>query len=410
MVKLSIIMPVFNAAEYLEMSLNSIIQQTIDDYEVVIIDDGSTDNSKDIIGSFIKEHDNFKYISQKNSGSGKARNNGIKSAKGKYLAFLDADDKYLDKTALEKMYNLAQNYDADVVAANLKRINKKGVIEENYAYNDTLFTYFDKFDLINPWEYGIPWAFYKNIYKKSFLEENDIFFPNLLRGQDPVFLAKVLTNVDKIPVVNRDLYGYNHSASGGVNIKVQGYDKVKDYVQHFIDTFNILDKAQFKHIRELYKKEFIDYLNFRQNYKDETVKKVVKEILPDNIFNKTDYGYFIVDMVKNGFNKKEDNNYNLIKYCIFEESMIEGVYIDSDRLYELSKISKKTSNNNEFIKSSFFELKQIEEYTFDEKRKLSSLIGRYKNDIKYFIKMNNDILNSKSWKLTSYLRSIKHKF
>lgn len=411
MVKLSIIMPVFNASEYLEMSLNSIIAQTIDDYEVIIVDDGSTDNSKNVIDSFIKKHDNFKCISQENSGSGKARNNGIKNARGEYIAFLDADDKFLDDTALEKMYNIAKEDNADMVSANLKRITKLGTIEENYDYNNSLIGFFTSQGILKPWEYGIPWAFYKNIFKKSFIEKYGISFPNLLRGQDPVFLAKVLTNLKQFSIVGIDLYGYNHSASGGVNIKVNEYVKIKDYIQHFIDTCEILEKPHFYHIKELYKKEFIDYLNFRQNYKNQNVINVVKELFAGNeLFKENDYGYLLIDLIKNESNKEDSEEYKLIKSCIFEESMIENTFIDVSRLQDFAKLSKNNVQDKELQKLSFLELKQKEEYIFNEKRKVFGKVGRYKRDIKYYIRVNDEILNSNSWKFTSYLRSLKHKF
>jgi hypothetical protein len=163
-------------------------------------------------------------------------------------------------------------------------------------------------------------------------------------------------------------------------------------------------------VQELYKKEFIDYLNFRQNYKNEDIKQVVNELLDnEKIFKENDYGYMIIDLIKNELKEENDVDYNLIKSCIFEENMLENTLIDIDRLKEFALLSERNTNNKR-LKSSFKELKQIEEYTFNEKRTIFGSVGRHKRDIKNYIRINDEILNSKSWKLTSYLRSIKHKF
>lgn len=410
MFKISVVMPVYNASNYLERSLNSIINQTIDDIEIICVNDGSTDNSLNILKNFSKKYENMKIFTQENSGSGIARNRGIKEANGKYIAFLDADDIFLDDDALKQMYDLACKYEAKMVGANLQYVQKDGKIEENYHPSDFLFTYFSKKEVISPIKYGIPWAFYKNIYERDFLEKNNIKFPNLKRGQDPIFLANVLTNLKEIPVLNIDLYGYNHSASGGVNIKVNTYDKKQDYIQHFIDTFEILENNGFDEILNLYKLEFINYLNFQQNIYDEDIQEIIGRLsILDKYFKDTDYGYLIITLIKNPIKEEENEDYCFIKECLFEESMLENTFIDVYRLKEFAKISNDSIKNDNLLISSFKQLKFIEKYSFEEKRKIFGQVSKMKKEIKYYINSNNLILTSNSWKLTSYLRSLKNK-
>lgn len=405
MVKISIIMPIFNAGFFLEKSLNSILAQSMEDIEIICIDDESTDNSKEILEEYSEKYDFIKVYSQKNQGSGIARNKGIELAEGKYLAFLDADDIFIDKNALENMYYVAVETDANMVGANLKRIDKNGKIEENYDFNNTPFTYFSKDDIISPHDYGIPWAFYKNIYKRTFIVEKNICFPSLSRGQDPIFLSKILTNIDEIPVLNIDLYGYNHSASGGVNLKANTYDKKRDYITHFFQTFDILEENEFYGELTRYKKEFIDYLTFRENINNQDIISILKD--NKNIpkyFNEDDYGYLIIDSMTNP--PPDIKEYETIKYCIFEESMIENTFIETDRLKEFIKVT--CENNIEHQKMSYKQLKEIDNYTFEDKRAINGSVDKIKLEIKRYIKFNNDILNSNSWKLTSFLRSLKH--
>lgn len=409
MIKISVIMPVYNADNYLDMSLKSVLNQTMDDIEIICVNDGSTDNSLSILNRYSNQNDNIRVITLENAGSGSARNTGISEAEGEYLAFLDADDVFLDKKALEKMYRIAVKYDADFVGANLKRVTVDGTVEEEYNPENAPFTYFKKEEILTPSDYGIPWAFYKNIYRKNFICENDIKFPDLKRGQDPIFLANVLANLEEFPVLPVNLYGYNHSASGGVNLKLTTYDKKRDYIQHFVDTFDILEKNELYEALSVYKEEFINFLNFKQNIYDEDIRKIITELLRvDKYFKNTDYGYLIIDLIKNP-PTEENEDYNLIKQCLFEESMLEDTFIDVDRLKVFAKISQKSSEDENLLKISFIQLKNIEEYTFEVKRKIFGQVGKYRKEIKHYINSNNSILTSNSWKFTSYLRSLKNK-
>ena len=146
------------------------------------------------------------------------------------------------------MYEYGSKHDADMVGANQKRVSIDGNLEDNFNYKQKNYTYFSDYGVISPQEYGIPWAFYKNIFKRSFLNKHNITFPNLKRGQDPVFLAEVLTKVNQIYVVCTDLYGYNYALGGGANSKVNDYNKKLDYMNHYKMTFKILDDAHFTEI------------------------------------------------------------------------------------------------------------------------------------------------------------------
>ena len=204
----SVIMPVFNGAKFLERSMASLLKQTLDNFEIVFIDDGSTDDSLKILRGYENKYDFVHVLTQENSGSGKARNYGINEAKGEYIAFLDADDFFMDADALEKMYSLGSLNNADMVTANIKH----DLANEGDFVPFGPFHYYTSNDVILPEQYGIPWSFYKNIFKREFLVENNIYFPDLLRGQDPVFLAEALTKVDKIYVAATDLYAYVYNS------------------------------------------------------------------------------------------------------------------------------------------------------------------------------------------------------
>ena len=281
MVKVSIIMPVYNAVDFLEKSISSIVNQTLNDVEIICVDDGSTDNSLDKLEELKIEYDIIKIISQNNQGSGKARNTGLKNASGEYIAFLDADDIYLDSQSLEIMYNCAIENDANMVSANLQFIETDYNFRENWHYRNNDYAYFDSYGVISPKDYGIPYAFYKNIFNREFLIKNDICFPDLLRGQDPVFLAKVLVNSHKIFTVPLDFYGYNYSVGGGVNIKVNNYEKKFSYLKHFKDTCDILKEGNLINCSEIYKTHLLSYLTWHDNVYDEDLYLIYNNLFGD---------------------------------------------------------------------------------------------------------------------------------
>ena len=254
MVNVSVIMPVYNDASRLEKSINSFLKQTLIEKELICVNDGSTDNSLEVLNEFAEKYESIKVFSQENQGSGKARNLGITEAKGQYIGFLDADDFFFFFDALEKLYEEANNNDANLVTGNIKLVNEK---DEFSPFAN--FKYYEDYESFEPQEYGIPWSFYKNIYKKDFLISNSIFFPDLLRGQDPVFLAEVLANLDMIFAVPTDVYAYFYV--NGAN-QCNTYKKRYDHMMHYKMVFDYLKDSKFDEINHLFRYEMMGFINF----------------------------------------------------------------------------------------------------------------------------------------------------
>lgn len=284
---ISVIMPIFNGAKFLERSVDSLLKQTLENFEIVFVNDGSTDNSLEILKDYEQKYDFVTVLNQENSGSGKARNYGINEAKGEYIAFLDADDFYIDDDALENMYNLAVLNDAKIVTANIKHdLDNKG----NFVPFGP-FPYYTQNDVILPEQYGIPWGFYKNIFKKDFLVENNIYFPDLLRGQDPVFFAEALTKVDKIYVAATDLYAYVYNSD---TAKASNPRKLYDQLLHYRQVIDYLDVPRFSRRREEY---FVKIFLFCSRLDDgsvvdaiECIRDIFKD-MPDFLRRLEDYIY-----------------------------------------------------------------------------------------------------------------------
>lgn len=413
MFKVSVIMPVYNAEDLLERSINSILEQTLKNVEVICVNDESTDNSLEVLEDFTDKYDFIKIINQKNSGSGKARNTGLDNAQGEYIAFLDADDIFVDKDSLEKMYQIGKDNDADIVGANLIRVNNDDVFEENFNYSSGNYAFFDDESVIDSKDYGIPWAFYKNIFKRSFLDENKIRFPDLLRGQDPVFLAEILTKTEKIYTVNRNLYGYYYNANGLANDKINSTEKKIDYLKHYKQTFDVLDSSNYSQISDAYKNTFISILKIKERDHDDEYVELVFEVFDDleKYFKRDSYPYSYLTLLKPSSNIEEnpeiDELLNL-KEEFIDKTMTNDEFIDLEDIKEYNENIQKYENDDNFMKQSYSHVYNIHHHEQSQYNEIKNDIEQLPKEIEELKNSNEEILSSNSWKYTKFLRDIKH--
>lgn len=205
----SIIMPVYNSELYLEKSLDSLIKQSYNDIEIIIIDDESKDNSLEIIKRYSDLDNRIFFKKQKNSGPGTARNNAMKLAKGNYIFFLDSDD-YLKKDCIEEMVKNIKKYESDLVVFEGRGFYYKNnkFIFDKYKYfnipNEYLYVPMNNIDASKfAMEYISPCL---KLYDKSFLEKNNIKFSEGIFGEDVEFWYNCILKLEKIVFV--DYIGY----------------------------------------------------------------------------------------------------------------------------------------------------------------------------------------------------------
>ena len=211
MVKISVIVPVYNVEKYLKKCLNSLINQTLNDIEIICVDDGSTDSSIEILKEFELKDDRIIVISQKNEGAATSRNKGINLAKGEYISFVDSDD-WLELDAFEKLYANAKSNDSDIVLFNSVEIHSdktKNRIyfksEDTIDYNNFVFDFnYNKRLILN----GM-FVIWSKIYKTSFLKENNLCFYNYPIFNDVQFHIESMIFAEKISYLPEILYYYN---------------------------------------------------------------------------------------------------------------------------------------------------------------------------------------------------------
>jgi len=211
MPKFSIIIPVYNVEKYLEESVNSILNQSYKDFELILVDDGSKDNSKRICENYASIDERVRVINCENSGSGIARNKGIDIAIGEYCYFADADDTLLPD-ALYIMNQEINNSHADLYVFGyiLKRRDMQKEIKKNrinlYIEGKTIRENY-QFYMEDGETYiqGAPW---NKLFKTKNIKENNVFYPDLRRNQDEVFIVRYMNTVNSVKFSDKLIYKY----------------------------------------------------------------------------------------------------------------------------------------------------------------------------------------------------------
>ena len=246
--EVTVIVPVYNSEKYIKKCIESILNQTFKKFELLIINDGSKDNSQKIIEEYQKKDpERIVIVNQENKGVSITRNEAIKMANGKYLMFIDNDD-YIDKDYIETFVNAIKENDLDVVLGGYRRPNEEGKVIKELHLKDEEWSKFMIF---------APWA---KIYKKEYLINNDITFLPVNIGEDVYFNIQAMFLSEKIKII--DYVGYNwffntKSVSNTVqkNIKnLQVYDLLNK-CYYVIKEKKILEKNY--EIMEMY---FIRYI------------------------------------------------------------------------------------------------------------------------------------------------------
>lgn len=224
-IKVSVIMPVYNSEKYLETTIKSVLNQEFDEFELILVDDGSKDKSGEICDEFADSDPRVKVIHKSNGGICSARNCGLAAAEGEYIAFCDNDDLYLPGLLADN-YKLAKKYNADVVRySRIYRTIKDGKIisEERTKFNSGAYSdseFAENFAEINKAGEGI-WA---GIYRTSFLKKNNIQFDEFMKFgyEDLDFMTRIYLEKPSVVLNSKAYYvwmmRYSHSTSGKTDI------------------------------------------------------------------------------------------------------------------------------------------------------------------------------------------------
>ena len=226
--KISVIIPVYNVDKYLRQCLDSVVNQTLEDIEIICVDDGSTDNSYAILMEYAQKDTRFKILKQNNQHAGVARNKGIKIASGEYIHFLDSDD-YIDTDAYAEWYQVAKENDLDVCVCFQERFdNKTGEIKrvDKVIGNELKILNFKDDPKYFIYNVVVPW---NKIYKREFLLAKKIEFEALICANDRSFYFKTILAAQKIGILPK--YWMHYRVNNDKSLV--GETRLKHYYVHF---------------------------------------------------------------------------------------------------------------------------------------------------------------------------------
>ena len=276
MPKVSIIVPIYNVEQYLRECMDSVVNQTLKDIEIICVNDGSTDSSLSIIKEYAQKDNRIKIIDKPNSGYGDSMNKGLDMATGEYIGIVEPDD-FVSKDMYEVLYNKATEFDVDFVKADFYRFT--GNIDTlclSYNKLDRSEEYYNK--VINPQEDLTPFNFVMNtwsgIYNRKFIEKYHIRH-NTTPGasfQDNGFWFQTFTRATKIYFINKPLY---MNRRDNMNSSVKNKEKVycmKEEYDYILNYLNNNPELKEKFIKMYQYKKFHNYI-FNYNRIDIKFKK-----------------------------------------------------------------------------------------------------------------------------------------
>ena len=239
---ISIIVPVWNTEKYLHRCLSSLIHQTKQDIEIICVNDGSSDNSLEIINEFAAKDSRIKVVNQKNKGVATARNVGLKNASSKYIMWCDSDDEYLPDMC-EKMFNAIEKQKVDMVVCAIKVINDKvdrnlvGDIEE-YVRLKFSGKQSVNWNLIVHTDVSLP----SKIMKKSLIDTYGMHFPAGLHFEDAYFFDQYFTASKSVYYMDEQLYNYHRNNESIMSRSFKKTNVSLDYIQIIPRTYTYLKK------------------------------------------------------------------------------------------------------------------------------------------------------------------------
>lgn len=338
--KISVIIPIYNAASYLARCLDSLVGQTLQDIEIICIDDKSTDNSLEILNAYAAQDDRIKIISfQQNTGVSSARNAGIASARGEYLGFVDPDD-YVDLDFYQKLYTQAINCGTDVTVANIREILFNGKQREFTKWlnkipeNKIFFNY-------------TQWC---AIYKTSFIRDNNLENPKGINSnEDTVFVVKCAVLANKIAIVSDTFYNYVR-VSGSLSSeylsdeKIDSKIKAANLILDFLNEHNLSEQDYYDAFAPMFR--FISQYCFFRTTKTSTRMTMINATL--DLFKKFKYEHML--------QKYEAQIYPYL-VCNDAEGLYEHIFKSGYRKARVTRI--KLFNCIPFIRIKNYQGKRI---------------------------------------------------
>lgn len=314
MKKVSIIIPIYNVEKYVKKCIDSAVNQTLDDYEIIIVDDGSPDRSAEIAEGYAQKHQNIKILKKKNGGLSSARNAGLEVARGKYVYFIDSDD-YIKENTIEELYFKAEKENLDIVYFNAAPLFES---EEIRMKNQNYINYYNRSG-----DYSLSCSgqvMFANMYenrewypsaclqfiRRDFIEKNKLRFYEGIIHEDNLFSFKAVMQACKVGYIDKAYY-YRIIRDDSIMTQRKSMRNVKGYLVSYREMISFLheikiDKTVESSIeRYLYQSIYKNACNIF-NSLDE--KEKVKELDTEDFLTRYYFNYMKSDLKRGGGNTK----------------------------------------------------------------------------------------------------------
>lgn len=304
---ISIIVPVYKVENYLNRCIESIVNQTYKNIEIILVDDGSPDNCGEICESYAKIDSRIRVIHKKNGGLSDARNTGLKQAKGDYIMFVDADD-YVELDGCENFVKKIFGKDIDIAMGDITRIFKnieyKMCFNNDYLYQIQTGIDFFKHQLINK---SMNMASCRNIYRRSYILEKELFFLTGILHEDEEWLPRVLLGTDKVITTGINFYKYI--------IREDSITQKKNKQKNAIDLLKICFELE----------------TFYKTIPDDKFKELANEYLMKVYLN----AFYTGKLYKNSSREYLNDMFLIGKAKTLKSKIQVGIYRTSKRLFYL---------------------------------------------------------------------------
>jgi len=383
MAKVSIIVPVYNVEKYLRQCLDSVCNQTLQDIEIIIVNDGSTDNSQNIIDEYARKDNRIKVVYKENGGLASAKNAGLKIATGEYIGFVDSDD-FAELNMFEELYNKAKSLDADIsfclstcFESDTGTVLNNPYFSEcvlNEDYDDVAFNWYE----IKNKLFKLAVVSWNKIYRQDLIKKHNLTFFDGMGFEDNPFSFHSFIAAEKIALVRKHLYNYRLNRSGSITASKDAkkhyaniimFDKIYEILKQ-TGTLEELEKYWFEYkiASYLYTLEGINKKNKKQYFKAITedlskmdLKKYKKIKFLAKLYKKASV-IKSLSLIKSYTIFKLSNLFNLYKYpygieitlfgCVFKIEYQGFANLncqkDSDELKQLLKKSNMQKRIDKF--------------------------------------------------------------
>ena len=315
-IRVSIIIPVFNTEQYLKQCFDSIINQTFKDFEIIVVNDGSTDNSVNIIEQYQKKDNRFVFVNfSEHRGVSDAKNEGIKISKGEYITFVDSDD-WVSKDYIKILYNNILKYNYDIVATNMFFFTKNKYIKNRLPYFCYKYNFSENINKKKLLTLCLIWNMVAKIYKKSFIINNNILCSGTIMD-DNCFVYNAIICADNIKFVDETHYFYRTFRENSLTLNEKRFYYLPELMS------KIKNLLISKNLYQQYKQSFysqcysllaseIERTKISRQEIEQVCSKIKKDILNENFikiksFDKFPYkirSYIFVFCFKHNMNYK----------------------------------------------------------------------------------------------------------